>query len=139
MSYQEEGEIEYAEDLKKYKTEVVNIENKEDWNDKNINEIVRKYKPHVIFIEVNETWDFNSLPLPTYFDIQQVMTIIDGSTFNVYFNNMRQKFVDMLKATEIVIINRCKPTEETSNFKKSIKIINFSARMPYSAKFYLFL
>ena len=121
---QEEGIEEYADELKKCKTEVVSIENKEDWNEKNINDIVRKFKPHVIFIEVNETWDFNTLPLPSYFDIQQVMTIIDGSTFNVYFNNMRQKFVDMLKATEIVIINRCKPTEETSSFKKSIKIIN---------------
>ena len=99
---QEEGIEEYADELKKCKTEVVNIENKEDWNDKNINDIVRKFKPHVIFIEVNETWDFNTLPLPSYFDIQQVMTIIDGSTFNVYFNNMRQKFVDMLKATEIL-------------------------------------
>ena len=121
---QEEGIEEYGDSLKKCKTDVYTFDSKEDWCDKKINDIVRQYKPQVIFVEVNEMWDFNPLTLPSYFDIQQVMTIIDGTTFNAYFNNMRQRFVDMLKATEIVIINRCKPTEETSQFKKSIKIIN---------------
>ena len=32
----------------------------------------------------------------SYFDLQQTMTMIDGATFNHYFNNMRQKFVDMI-------------------------------------------
>lgn len=121
---QEEGVEEYGDELKKYKTDHCILDSKEDWNDKNINDIIRQYKPQVVFIEANEMWDFNSLKMPSYFDIQQVMTIIDGSTFSSYFNNMRQKFVDMIKTSEIVIINRCKPSEETSQFKKSVKLIN---------------
>ena len=69
-------------------------------------------------------WDFDQIKLPSYLDIQQVMTIIDGSTFSAYFNNMRQNFVNMVRASEIVIVNRCKPTEETSNLKRSLKLIN---------------
>ena len=121
----EEGIEEYNKDLlKKYKTDVEFIENKEDFNEKNINELIRKYKPHVLFIESNEMWDFNNLKMPSYFDIQQVMCIIDGTTFSTYFNNMRQKFYDMIKESEIVLINRCKPTPETSQFKRSVKMIN---------------
>ena len=122
---QEEGEVEFNESaLKKCKASVKVMSKISDWNDKNINEIIREYRPQAVFIEVNEMWDFNSMPLPKYFDVQQVMTIIDGSTFNAYFNNMRQKFVDMIKTTEIAIVNRCKPTEETSNMKRSLKLIN---------------
>ena len=122
---EEQGEEEYfEEDLKRCKANVVYIENKEDFNDKFINEKVREFKPHVIFIEANEMWDFDSIQNPPYFDVQQVMTIIDGSTFSAYFNNMRQKFNDMIKASDIVIINRCKPTPETSSFKRSVKLIN---------------
>ena len=122
---QEEGIIEYdVESLKKLKANVVFVDGKENWNEKFINDKVREYKPHVIFVEVNEMWDFESLQMPSYFDIQQVMTIIDGTTFNSYFNNMRQKFNDMIKSSEIVIINRCKPVAETSQYKRTVKIIN---------------
>ena len=41
-------------------------------------------------------WDFDKLSMPSYFDVQQVMTIIDGTTFSAYFNNMRQKITDMV-------------------------------------------
>jgi uncharacterized membrane protein YcgQ (UPF0703/DUF1980 family) len=122
---QEQGEVEYNEDiLKSCKSNIVYLENKEDWNDTFINEKVREFKPHVIFIEVNEMWDYDSLKMPPYFDIQQVMTIIDGTTFSAYFNNMRQKFNDMIKSSDIVIINRCKASPETSGFKRSVKLIN---------------
>lgn len=122
---QEQGEVEYNEDiLKSCKSNIVYLENKEDWNDTFINEKVREFKPHVIFLEVNEMWDYDSLKMPPYFDIQQVMTIIDGTTFSAYFNNMRQKFNDMIKSSDIVIINRCKASPETSGFKRSVKLIN---------------
>ena len=55
------------------------------------------------------------------------MTIIDGSTFNQYFNNMRQKFNDMVKASDLVIINRCEENPETSNMKRNVKMMNSSA------------
>ena len=122
---EEQGEEEYnEEELKKCKANVVYLDSKEDFNDKFINEKVREFKPHVIFIEANEMWDIDQMQNPPYFDVQQVMTIIDGTTFTAYFNNMRQKFNDMIKASDIVIINRCKPTPETSSFKRSVKLIN---------------
>ncbi len=121
----ESGEVEYDQTLlKKCNAQVEYVENKEDFTFSKINDLVRKYKPHVLFIEVNETWEFEELPLPSYFDIQQVMLIIDGTTFSTYFSNMRQRFFNMITGSEIVLINRCKPVVETSQFKRSVKMIN---------------
>lgn len=122
---QEQGEEEYnKEELKKCKADVVYLDSIDDWNDKHINELIREYKPQAVFIEVNEMWEFDTLSIPMYFDVQQVMTIIDGTTFNAYFANMRQRFVDMIRGSEIVIINRCQPIPETSQMKRSVKMIN---------------
>lgn len=122
---QEEGETEYDEaELKKVNTSVTVIENKEDWNENNLNTVISSFKPQVVFIEANEMWDFDKLYMPKYFDIQQTVTIIDGTTFPVYINNMRQKFVDMIRSSELVIINRCKPVPETSQMKRNVKMIN---------------
>ncbi len=121
----EQGEIEYdIELLKKYKSNVVYIESKEDFNKENIANIIRENKPDVIFLESNEMWNMESIEFPSYFDFQQVMCMIDGTTFATYLNNMRQKFVDMIKGSDIVLINRCKPTSETSSFKRNVKMIN---------------
>lgn len=122
---QEQGEIEYdKEELKKCKADVVYLDSIDEWNDKHINDLIREYKPQAVFIEVNEMWEFDTLPMPMYFDVQQVMTIIDGTTFSAYFANMRQRFVDMIRSSEIVIINRCQPIPETSQMKRNVKMVN---------------
>ena len=121
----EQGEIEYDENLlKRHNSSVEYIADESDFNSKNIADLIRKHKPQVLFIESNEMWDTENMSFPTYFDFQQVMCIIDGTTFNVYLNNMRQKFVNMIKESDVVIINRCKPTSETSQYKRNVKMIN---------------
>lgn len=125
---QEEGEIEYDADvLKKANAEFVVVDDAEDWNEQNLNGIISKHKPQVVFIETNEMWDVNNLYTPSYFDVQQTVTIIDGQTFSVYVNNMRQKFVDMIKSSELVILNRCVADASTSQQKRNVKMINNSA------------
>ena len=69
-------------------------------------------------------WDREVLSYPSYFDIQQVIAVIDGSTFDLYFNSMRQIFVDMLKESEVCIVNRADNLEKAKNAKKNLKVIN---------------
>ena len=66
----------------------------------------------------------NDVYYPSYFDVQQVITIIDGSSFTTYFQSMRQLFYDMIKESELVIINRAEVSPETAKIKKSIKVIS---------------
>ncbi|MBO5713710.1 MAG: hypothetical protein J6R88_05910 [Clostridia bacterium] len=125
---QEDGEIEYdANYLKTANATHVILNKLSDWNENNINDIISTYKPQVVFIETNEMWDFNNLTMPRYFDIQQTITIIDGETFSLYLANMRQKFNDMVRSSDLVIINRCTETPATSQLKRNVKMMNQNA------------
>lgn len=124
---QEEGITEFdSEFCEKYQVSYEYLDC-DEWQGKQINDLVRKHKPQVIFIEQNQT--IKDAFMPSYFDVQQVITIVDGSTFNVYFESMRQFFYDMVKQSELVIINRCDYTQETTVAKNKLKMINASAEI----------
>lgn len=121
----EDGEIEYSErDLASCNAVAHVFESPDDFNVQNINELIKTHKPHAVFFEMNAMWDWDKLQFPPYVLIEQTFTIIDGSTFKFYFNNMRQKFTDMVKASDVVIVNRCQNNSEFAGFKRNLKLIN---------------
>ena len=124
---QEEGITEFDDEFCKKYNVCYEYLDYDEWLGKQINDLVRKHKPQVVFIEQNQTWQ--NVFMPSYFDVQQVITVIDGSTFNVYFNSMRQFFYDMVKDSELVIINRAEYSQETANTKNNLKMINPSAEI----------
>lgn len=124
---QEEGVEEFDNDfLKKHGVSVEYLE-EDEWQGKQINDLIRKHKPHVVFIEKNQMWqnDF----MPKYFDVNEVITVIDGVTFNTYFSSMRQLFFDMITKSELVVINRCGYSEETVKIKNAVKVTNPKAEI----------
>ena len=120
---QEDGIEEFDEEFLKNNDASFAYLDRDEWESKAINDLVRKYKPQVIFVEMNETWGSDTF-MPSYFDVQQVITVIDGTTFEYYFSSMRQMFYDMIKSSELVIANRCDYTQKTSSLKKNVKVIN---------------
>jgi len=121
----ESGEEEYDKDnLNRHNTAIEYIDKQEDFNDITFKALVKKYRPDVIYIESNEMWDWDNLGLPSYMNVEQQITVIDASTFKVYFNNMRQKFVDMLQDSEIVMMNRCDNEKEVGTYRRNLKLIN---------------
>ena len=124
----EEGEVEYnPAELAKLNAAYYSFENPEDFTVEKINDLIRVNKPHALFIEENAMWDWNEIQLPPYVIAEQIFTIIDATTFKVYFNNMRQKFQDIVAASNIVIMNRCEETPEMAGYKRSLKLINKDA------------
>lgn len=124
----EEGEVEYnPAELAKLNAVYYSFDTPEDFTVEKINDLIRVNKPHALFIEENAMWDWNEIKLPPYVVVEQVFTIIDASTFKVYFNNMRQKFQDIVGASGIVIMNRCEETPEMAGYKRSLKLINKDA------------
>ncbi len=121
---QEEGIEEFTESELSPLNATFEYFDKETWTDKNINDVVRKYKPHVIFVERNEMWNNDESKYPSYFDVQQSICVLDGSTFKEYFSAMRQIMVDMVRECELAIVNRADYSEKTSNIKKSLKMVN---------------
>lgn len=121
----EEGEIEYEDKLlKKSRTDMVVIDDEEDFNTSHLIELEKKYKPERIIIEYNGMWNFKNMKLPFHWTIEQQITTIDASTFPMYFTNMKSLLAEMLRKSEMIIFNRCDNVEDLSAYKRNVKAIN---------------
>ncbi len=125
----EEGEVEYDQnELFKLKTQVAYFNEPSEFTPDVAYELVESFKPDRIIIEDNAMWDKELVKLPKSFEVQQIVSFIDFSSFAVYYNNMRQKFVDNLRFSNVVIINRCDNVEELAKYQTSLKMINNNAQ-----------
>ena len=123
----EEGEEEYDEkELKKRNVVIEVLDDFTDFNLTTLRELDEQYQPGRILVEYNGTWDCKNLELPDNWEIQQQLITADGSTFETYFSNMRVLFADMIRNSELLIMNRCDQieTKKLTGFKRSIKSIN---------------
>lgn len=124
----EEGEIEYDPALLKKNNSVVEwIEDEEDFNTTNLLELEKKYNPERIIIEYNGMWNFKNMKLPWHWKIEQQITCIDGSTFPMYYTNMRSLLAEMVRKSEMIIFNRCDGIEDLASYRRNIKAVNQSA------------
>lgn len=121
----EEGEVEYdAKLLKKSRTDMVMIEDEEDFSVANLMELEKKYKPERVIIEYNGMWNYKEMKLPIHWKIEQQITTIDASTFTMYYTNMKSLLAEMVRKSEMIIFNRCDGIKDLSNFKRNMKAVN---------------
>lgn len=123
----EEGMEEYDEAELKEKNVVMEvIDDFTDFNLTTLKELDAKHKPERILIEYNGTWDCKNIQIPDNWEMQQQLITVDGSTFETYFANMRMIFADMIRNSELLIMNRCDKLENAvlTGYKRSIKSIN---------------
>ena len=124
----EEGENEYEEALLKKSRSVVElIENEEDFDPAYLSELEKKHKPERIIIEYNGMWNYRNMKLPWTGKIEQQITTIDGSTFPMYYTNMRSLLAEQIRKSEMIIFNRCDGIEDLGSYKRNIKAVNPSA------------
>ncbi len=129
----EEGEEEYDEKtLSELNIDVVSVDSQEDFTPEFLADCARIYKPECIFIEYNGMWktqDLFDMKLPKGWFFNQVVTIVDGSTFDVYLNNMRSLMMDIFFQSELVIFNRCTEDMPLNSYRRSIKAVNRRAQV----------
>lgn len=126
----EEGEVEYDPTLlKKSNTVVELIEEEEDFNPSKLLELEKKHKPDRIIIEYNGMWNFKDMKLPWHWKVEQQITTIDGSTFPMYYTNMRSLLAEMVRKSEMIIFNRCDGIEDLASYKRNIKAVNQQAEI----------
>ena len=125
----EEGENEYDEALlKRSRTIVELVEAEADFTPSYLMELEKKHKPERIVIEYNGMWNYKNVKLPWHWKIEQQITIIDASTFPMYYTNMRSLLAEMIRNSEMIIFNRCDNVrEELGSYKRNIKAVNPSA------------
>ena len=128
----EEGENEYdANLLKMSRTQLELIEDEEEFNTTRLIELEKKHKPERIIIEYNGMWNYKAMKLPWHWKIEQQITTIDASTFPMYFTNMKSLLAEQLRASELIIFNRCDGVEDLSSYKRNVKAINPKAEIVF--------
>lgn len=132
----EEGDIEYDPDLlKKSRTVMEVIEEKDAFTSSNLIELEKKHKPKRIIIEWNGMWNAKEMKLPWHWKVEQQITTIDGSTFSTYFTNMRSLLAEMLRRSELIIMNRCDDIQDKiPSYKRNIKAINQQAEIIFEGR-----
>ena len=116
----EEGDTEYDEDLlKATRTSVVYVDSLEDLTPERLEELELLHNPERVLMEWNGMWNQDDLRLPRDWTIYQQVTIIDGSTMDVYMKNMKPLLGAMVRNSELVICNRCDGIEDLERFIKA--------------------
>ena len=127
----EEGEEEYdPELLKKTNTVMVKLEEPEDLA--RLKELDKEYKPERVMIEYNSTWLLQALyaaPKPKNWELAQIITLIDSTTYEIYINNMRQFMADGIQEADLVIFNRCEEDMPKSKWRRATLAMNNTARI----------
>lgn len=124
----EEGEEEYdGALLEKVNAVIEQVESEEDFIPSNLIELEKKHKPDRIIIEFNGMWNAKNMKLPWYWKVEQQITIIDATTFPMYYTNMRSLLAEMIRKSEMIIFNRCDGIEELNVYKRNIKAVNPNA------------
>jgi len=132
----EEGEEEYdPRILKATNTIKVDVENEADMTVEKLMEFDKKYKPSRVIIEYNGMWNYKNFKLPFMWNLEQQITTIDGSSFELYYTNMRSLLGEMLRKSELIIVNRCDGLEEKlATYKRNIKALNQTSEIVFEDK-----
>ena len=129
----EEGEEEYAPmEMLKYGVVIERLEDREDLTEEWLEEMNRKHEPERVVIEYNGMWkvsDLESMKMPAGWAIEQKITTVDASTFQMYLTNLKPLFVEMVRGAELVLFNRCEDKKPLAGYRRSVKVVSPQAEV----------
>ena len=119
----EDGEEEYdQQQLSHRNCRMIPIESQEQLNTAFLQEIDRRYQPERVLVEYNGMWPIQilrDLKLPKTWGLYQAIDVIDGTTFEMYRNNMQSMIIDMVTEADMVLFNRCTTDMPMSGWKQT--------------------
>ena len=129
----EEGIEEYESELiKKSNAVVETVDSFEELTSELLFGFEEKYVPERIIIEYNSMWGIENLfavKKPSDWELAQMVTLIDSTTFDNYMTNMRTLMSEGPKLADLVIFNRCTEQTEKSRMRRMIKAMNNTANL----------
>ena len=129
----EEGEEEYDPmEMLKYGVVIERLEDREDLTEEWLEEMNRKHEPERVVIEYNGMWkvsDLESMKMPAGWAIEQKITTVDASTFQMYLTNLKPLFVEMVRGAELVLFNRCEDKKQLVGYRRSVKVVSPQAEV----------
>ena len=123
----EEGEKEYEpEALENGNAVLEYLDGESDFTLKNLSALAEKHQPERIIIEYNGMWNPKDILLPENWSMEEQITLIDATTFAMYYANMRSRIAEMVRYADVVVFNRCDniALDELQSFRRSVRAIN---------------
>lgn len=135
----EQGSVDYdyGELKENCLTDLVYVEKESDLTFELFEDLNQKYHPSRVLIEFNGTWsmsNFLDVTAPDGWEIAQIMTTIDASTFSMYISNMRSMMYEQIVHAELIICNRCNENTDYLFLRNNLKSINPNAQIIYETK-----
>jgi hypothetical protein len=126
----EEGDTEYDEELlAAARTELVTVDSLEELTPAKLTELELLHNPERVLMEWNGMWNQDELKLPKDWTIYQQVTIIDGSTFDLYVKNMKPLLGAMVRGSELIICNRCDGIQDLEGYRRTLLAMNNKAEI----------
>jgi len=121
----EDGEVRYdTEKLRSFNTDAVYFQGE---GSEEITAFclasIEKYRPDRIYMEDNAMMDDLKAALPPCMALEAKTALIDGTTLALYFNNMRQKMLNIVKDCRLVIFNRVPDKEDLKPYGNAFRIM----------------
>ena len=123
----EEGEKEYEPEALEGGNAVLELLDGESaFTLKNLSALAAKHNPERIIIEYNGMWNPKDILLPQDWAMEEQITLIDATTFAMYYANMKSRIAEMVRNADVVVFNRCDniALDELQSFRRSVRAIN---------------
>ena len=123
----EEGEKEYEPEALEGGNAVLELLDGESaFTLKNLSALAEKHNPERIIIEYNGMWNPKDILLPQDWAMEEQITLIDATTFAMYYANMKSRIAEMVRNADVVVFNRCDniALDELQSFRRSVRAIN---------------
>ena len=132
----EEGEKDYdVEKLRAYRTALVGFDPVSFGEEESAQELaakiedfclsaIEKYRPDRIYVEMNCMMPGLLQALPAEMEVVSSTTLLDGTTLETYYENLRQFLQNMLSSSTQAIINRCQEKEALEKYAAPFRLMN---------------
>ncbi len=109
------------------------LESKEEMTMANLAKLAYDTRAERVVLEYNGMWQVNEFfdAMPENWQVAQVMTFFDATTFMNYNSNMRSLVVDKLNLCELVVFNRFKKTDDPKEFHQIVRGVSRRADICY--------
>lgn len=128
----EDGENTYERAFQRRNKVVLEvIEDEEDFTLEKLAELEKLHNPQRVIIEYNGMWNHKDIQLPVSWCIEQQVTIIDTTTFGMYYSNMKSMVGEMVRNSELILFNRAEGVKDLATFKRNVKMVNQFAEIVF--------
>lgn len=134
----EEGEEGFSQEfLREYSIILIKADDPRTLKEKFWKGLEKDYRPAQIIVEYNGMWEMKKIingNFPQDWFIGGIYSTVDASAAEMYLKNMRKNFMEPLKASNLIIFNRCDEDTDRIKYRRNIKALNPQVQIAFERK-----